>query len=169
MHMQRNISSHTPALFHSLSRSFHISHSYIFEILKPVSYFFFIYSRNAFVLFMLIRFWCLLCLNFNQRSKKQMSIHICVMCLVYFFVSFCLYHLNVPLKINTNTHIFTHTFTCKHKWKWPTRYAHFNAYKRIKKKLFNSHHIHLRFALRHHLVEHFSGQSTVCVCVCLNC
>lgn len=62
-----------------------ISHSFIHSKFQNPCLIF-IYSRNAFALFMLIRFWCSLCPNFNQLSKSKWA-YVCVcVCFSFFFV-----------------------------------------------------------------------------------
>lgn len=130
----------TPALFHSFLPVFClrlrlysiISHSFI-QIFKNPCLIFLFYSRNDCALFMLIRFLLFrFAPNFNRLEKVKSK---CVWLVLFVFFLFAS-HLNVPLKIKTHAFIYTHTFTCKHKWKWPKRYAHFNAHTKWGKKAF---------------------------------
>lgn len=97
----------------------------------------------------------------SESTKVKKANERCVFGLYSFlslFVNFSLFFVCQPSEYaaqNKHKFIYTHTFTCKHKWKWPQRYAHFNAHEE-KSILIHATHLFaflsLSFSLRHRLV-----------------
>lgn len=161
---QKNTSNHTPAPF-QLSRS--LIHSFIHSNFRSPCLIFlhsrqwlrFIYA-DSFLMFRFVP-------NFESTKVKKANER-CVFGLYSFlslFVNFSLFFVCQPSEYaaqNKHKFIYTHTFTCKHKWKWPQRYAHFNAHEE-KSILIHATHS-FAFLCLFLSASSFSGHSILVLC-----